>query len=367
VIEPAPKHTPLYDVHLALGARMVAFGGWEMPVWYEGIAAEHEAVRRRVGLFDVSHMGELVLHGRGALVFLRRMLTNDVFELVVDQAQYTLMPNAQGGTVDDLLAYRLSNDVFLLVVNAANIEKDRQWLDEHLPANVNLDDRSEDMALLALQGPLAPAVLAGLTRLPIWTLAHYHFIRGEVAGIQSLVSRTGYTGEDGFEIMCDGAEVEALWQALLEAGATHGIRPAGLGARDSLRLEAALPLYGHELDEETSALEAGLGRFVKLGKPDLMGLARFQREKATGLVRKLVGLRLADRGIPRQGYHILADGRIVGIVTSGTLSPTLGVPIGLGYVPPDLAAVGTALAVQVRGRAVPAEVVARPFYKRQAP
>jgi aminomethyltransferase len=358
------KHTPLHDVHRALGARIVAFGGWEMPVWYEGISAEHQAVRTRVGLFDVSHMGEFVIYGSGALAFLRRMLTNDAAALSPNQAHYTLMPNERGGTVDDLLLYRLAEDVFLTVVNAANIDKDRVWLESNLSGEVKLADRSPETALLALQGPLALSVLSELTALPLAEMGYYHFSRGEVAGAQALVSRTGYTGEDGFEIMIAAEDAVSVWTALMDRGTGYDIRPIGLGARDSLRLEAAMALYGHELDDDTSALEAGLGYFVKLDKPELMGLERLRREKAEGVPRKLVGLQGAGDGIPRQGYPIEADGQAIGVITSGTLSPTLGVPIAMGYVPPAYAAVDTALAVAVRGRLVPVTVVKRPFYRR---
>jgi aminomethyltransferase len=358
------KRTPLYARHLALGARMVEFGGWEMPVWYEGIAAEHAAVRGAAGLFDVSHMGELVVHGRGAEAFLRRALTNDVAQLAVDEAQYTLLPNAQGGTVDDLLAYRLGEEVYLLVVNAGNTPGDLAWLAARLaeepPGAARLDDRSADNGLVALQGPEAEALLAPNTELDLAGIAYYHFDRGEVAGVQALVSRTGYTGEDGFEIMTEAKDIAAVWDALVAAGA----RPAGLGARDSLRLEAAMPLYGHELDETVSALEAGLGRFVAAGKPALVGGERLARERSEGTARTLVGLLLEERVPPRQGYPILAAGESVGVVTSGTISPTLDQPIALGFVPPALKALGTALAVEVRGRAVPARVVRRPFYRR---
>lgn len=364
------KRTPLFENHKALDARLVEFGGWEMPVWYEGIPAEHEAVRRRVGLFDVSHMGELVVYGVKAEAALRRLLSNDVAELEIDEAHYTLLPNEQGGTVDDLLAYRLGPDVFLLVVNAGNIAEDRAWLQAHLghPRSAALDDHSDAKALVALQGPMAPAVLSGITRLPVWQMGYYRFARGTVAGLGALVSRTGYTGEDGFEIMVESDDAPALWEALLEAGAPHGIAPCGLGARDSLRLEAAMPLYGHELDAETSALEAGLKRFTKLDKSGLdgpqMGGERFQREREDGVSKKLVGLEVRERGIPRQGYPILYEGRPIGSVTSGTMSPTLGKAIALGYVPPEQGVLGTELEIEVRGRAVPATVVRRPFYRR---
>ena len=363
------KRTPLYEQHRAAGARLTDFGGWEMPTWYAGIKAEHEAVRTKVGLFDVSHMGEFVVYGADAERELRRLLTNDVAELDIDQAQYTLMPNAEGGTVDDLLAYRLGVDVYLLVVNAANIEKDFAWLESQLEGQVRIDDGSSDKALLALQGPLAPTVLSGLTRLPIWGMGYYHFARGEVDGAQVLVSRTGYTGEDGFEIMCEPEDAPGLWDALLAAGEAHGIQPCGLGARDSLRLESAMPLYGHELDDTISVVEAGLKRFVELEKPGLdvpmMGEARFRREVEEGLTRRLVGLEIEGRGIPRQGFAIHAQGEPVGVVTSGTMSPSLGKAIALGYVPPAHGKLGTELEIDVRGRAVPARTVRRPFYRRK--
>ena len=363
------KRTPLYEQHRAAGARLTDFGGWEMPTWYAGIKAEHEAVRTKVGLFDVSHMGEFVVYGVDAERELRRLLTNDVSELDLGQAQYTLMPNAEGGTVDDLLAYRLGADVFLLVVNAGNIDADRAWLESQFEGQVRLDDRSDDKALLALQGPMAPTVLSELTRMSIWGMDYYHFARGAVDGKQVLVSRTGYTGEDGFEIMCEPEDAPALWTALLDKGAAHGIQPCGLGARDSLRLESAMPLYGHELDPTVSVIEAGLKRFVELEKPGLdvpmMGEARFRREVAEGAARKLIGMEIEGRGIPRQGYTILAEGEPVGVVTSGTMSPTLDKGIALGYVPPAHGKLGTALEIDVRGRAVPARVVRRPFYRRK--
>jgi len=363
------KRTPLHAAHVALGARLVEFGGWEMPVWYEGILSEHEAVRTRVGLFDVSHMGELVVYGHAAEVGLQRLLTNDLSKLDADEAQYTLLPNEAGGTIDDLLAYRLADSVFLLVVNAANIDADREWLRAHLPAAASIDDHSGAKSLLALQGPLAPAVLSGVTRLPVWSMGYYRFARGTVAGAEALVSRTGYTGEDGFEIMVENEYAMAVWEALMTAGAEHGIAPAGLGARDSLRLEAAMPLYGHELDEETSAIEAGLKRFVSLDKPgssgDMVGGERLRRELEEGVSKKLVGIELSGPGVAREGYAITSEGRPVGRVTSGTRSPTLEKSIAMGYVDPEHGRLGTALEVDIRGRAVPATVVRRPFYRRE--
>jgi aminomethyltransferase len=318
-------------------------------------------------LFDVSHMGEFVIHGPDALANLRRLLTNDAASLETGQAHYTLIPNEAGGTVDDLLVYRLSEAAYLLVVNAANIGKDAAWLSSHLEGLAEFDDESDAKALIAVQGPLAPAVLSEVTRLPVWAMEYYHFKLGEVAGVPSLVSRTGYTGEDGFEVMTDAHEAPAVWAALLEAGEPHGIVPAGLGARDSLRIEASMPLYGHELDDETSPLEAGLGWFVKLDKPEMIGAERFRREKDEGVSRKMVCFELTGRGIPRQGYVVSSAGEAVGEVTSGLMSPTLDRAIGMGYVPPELAKAGTELEVDVRGRSVGARVVRRPFYKRDRP
>ncbi len=365
------KRTPLFETHQALGARMVEFGGWEMPVWYEGIQAEHQAVRQRVGLFDVSHMGQFVVYERDASAFLRRVLTNDVAELEPGQAQYSIMPNAEGGTVDDLLVYRLpdgkqDHPVFLLVVNAGNIDKDWDWLaaQRREREQVGMDDHSDSKGLVALQGPHAPMVLREITRLPVLQMPYYGFDRGEVAGVQAMVSRTGYTGEDGYEIMAEADEIETIWTALMEAGADRDIQPCGLGARDSLRIEASMPLYGHELDAEISAVEAGLGYFVELDKPEQVGGERLQREKQEGRARKLVCFRMTGRGIPRQGYPILVDGQEVGQVTSGLQSPTLGQAIGMGFIPSQAAGLGDAIEVRIRDRAVPAEIQRRPFYKR---
>jgi aminomethyltransferase len=343
---------------------MVEFAGWEMPVWYEGLVEEHRAVRSSLGLFDVSHLGEFLIHGPGALAFARRMFTNDAALLEPGQAQYTLMPNERGGTVDDLLIYRLGDERFLTVVNASNIDKDREWLRSNLTADAVLEDISDEKALLALQGPRAVEALAPLARVPLADMPYYHFRDGEVAGVPAMISRTGYTGEDGFEVMVASDAGPALWSELLVSGRPHGIKPAGLGARDSLRLEAAMPLYGHELDDETSALEAGLGYFVKLDKPEMMGLERLRREKAEGVSRRLIGLVCTERGIARQGYAILFGGDSAGTVTSGTMSPTLDQPIAMGYVRPDLATVGTSIQVDIRGRPVGASVVKRPFYRR---
>jgi aminomethyltransferase len=362
------KRTPLFDEHRALGARLVEFGGWEMPVQYSGILDEHRAVRERAGLFDVSHMGEFHVEGPGALDLLQRLVPNDVARLQLNQALYTQICRPDGGTLDDLLIYRLGDDRYMTVVNASTTGNDWEWFRRHAEAQpgVTLTDVSAETGLIALQGPLAAAILQPLApATALDGIAYYHCARGEVASIPAIVSRTGYTGEDGFELYCAVGEAPRLWRALLEAGAPHGLRPAGLGARDTLRLEAGFCLYGHELTEAITPLEAGLGWSVKLDKgPDFVGREALAREKREGLPRKLVGVELRERGVPRAEYAILRDGAPVGALTSGTLSPTLNRAIGLGYMPPAHAALGTEVAVEIRGKAVPAAVVKLPFYRR---
>lgn len=360
----ALKRTPLYERHAQLGARLVEFGGWEMPVQYTGILEEHRAVREQAGLFDVCHMGEIRITGTGAVEFLRRMLTNDPETLAAGQAQYTLMCNPNGGTIDDLLTYRLGEEEYLLVVNASNTDKDYVWLADHADTNVQVRNISDNKGLVALQGPAAEAILQPLTEVDLSALSYYHITDGEVDDISALVSRTGYTGEDGFEIMVNAGHVGGLWDTLLEAGEEHGLVPAGLGARDTLRLEAAMPLYGHELDEDINPLEAGLGYFVKLDKPDFIGRDALAETKKQGLDCKLIGFQVIERGIARQGYEIQHDGETVGEVTSGTYAPYLEKVIGMGFVPPDLTEPGTRIEIAIRGRPVEAEVVKRPFYKR---
>ncbi len=361
----ALKRTPLFQRHQELGARLVEFGGWEMPVQYTGILDEHRAVRERAGLFDVCHMGEIRVTGANALPFLRRMLTNDPAMLAVGQAQYTLMCRPHGGVVDDLIAYRLGDEEYLLIVNASNTDKDYEWLAEHAGPGANVENISDASGLLALQGPEAQAVLQLLTDVDLSAVKYYHATRGEVAGIQGLISRTGYTGEDGFELMVDADWVGELWDTLLEAGEDRGLVPAGLGARDTLRLEAAMPLYGHELEEDINPLEAGLGYFVKLDKPDFIGREALIKAKEEGLKRKLIGFRMIGRGIARQGYPIQHDGETVGQVTSGTYAPYLEQAIGMGFVTPELSEPGTRIEIAIRKRSVEAEIVQRPFYKRK--
>jgi glycine cleavage system T protein (aminomethyltransferase) len=364
---PRLKRTPLYDEHRALGARLVEFSGWEMPVQYSGILDEHRAVRERAGLFDVCHMGEFHIEGPGALDFLQGLVPNNVARLADGQALYTQICNEQAGTLDDLLIYRLADARYMAVVNAGTMESDWAWFSKQAAghADMTLSNDSDTTGLIALQGPRALEILQPLTATELGAIAYYHFAEGTVAGISCLISRTGYTGEDGFELYCASGDVVTLWRALLEAGAPHGLIPAGLGARDTLRLEAGYCLYGHELNEQISPLEAGLGWSVKLEKGhDFIGREALLAQKQQGLPRKLVGIELRDRGVPRADYVILRDGKPIGALTSGTVGPTLGKAIGMGYVSPENAAPGTEIAIDIRGKAVPAAIVPLPFYKR---
>jgi aminomethyltransferase len=361
------KRTPLFEQHRQLGARLVEFGGWKMPVQYSGILEEHAAVRQRAGLFDVSHMGEFRVEGAGALDLLQSWVPNNVARLAINQALYTQICRPDGGTLDDLIIYRLGDERYMVVVNAGTADKDWAWLGEHAAgkAGFTFANESAETGLLALQGPLAEHILQPLTDTPLGEIGFYHCAPGVVAGIPALISRTGYTGEDGFELYVAAAETPAMWQALLDAGAPHGLLPAGLGARDTLRLEAGYCLYDHELTEQITPLEAGLGWTVKLDKGvDFVGREALAREKQEGLRRKLVGIELRDRGVARAGYAIVQGGERIGEVTSGTHSPTLQRPIALGYVPPEHAAPGTEIAIEIRGKAVPAAIVPLPFYRR---
>lgn len=362
----ALKRTPFYPLYAAYpDARCIDFGGWELPVQFTGIQKEHEAVRTRAGLFDVSHMGEFYVTGAGAEAFLQRMTTNDVTRLGDGQAQYTLLCNPEGGTVDDLLVYRLGEERYLLVVNASNIGKDFEWLRSHLEGGIQLENRSDDTVLLALQGPLAEQILSAVTDTDLQALKPFHFVeRAAVCGTEVLLSRTGYTGEDGFELYAPVQAAQALWNGLLEAGEPLGLTPAGLGARDTLRFEAKLPLYGQELSPTISPLEAGLGIFVKLDKGDFIGREALAKQKEAGVPRKLVGLEMIDRGIPRPHYPVYADGVRIGEVTTGTQSPTLKRNLGLALVDAAYAAIGTKLSVDIRGKQLQAEVVKAPFYKK---
>jgi aminomethyltransferase len=357
--------TPLYDTHRKAGARLVEFAGWEMPVQYAGVLAEHEAVRNRVGLFDVSHMGEVVFRGPRALEALNRLFTNDLTRVVDGQAQYGCLCREDGGIVDDVVVYRRAVDDLLVCVNAANRKKDHDWLAAGGASGAEVRDESDEWAQLALQGPLAAQLLQRLTNANLSALRSYRFARGEVVGIPCLVARTGYTGEDGFEIFCPPGEAARIWDELMEAGRHEKIAPCGLGARDSLRLEMAYRLYGSDMDERNTPLEAGLGWVVKLGKAEFVGRDAILGQKEHGVARKLVGFVLTDPGIARHGYPVLQGGNRVGEVTSGTRSPTLGSSIGLAYVPPALAAEGSTFTVEIRGRPTAARAVKTPFYTRR--
>jgi aminomethyltransferase len=356
------RRTPLYDAHRALGARMVDFAGWEMPVQYTGIIDEHTAVRTRAGLFDVSHMGEIDVRGAGALAACQYATANDVGRLRDGQAQYTLLLTPAGGIVDDVILHRRTAEHFFFCVNASNRARDLVHLQEYV-RGAEVIDRSDDYALLALQGPRASAILARLTAVELARIARFAFADGAVAGRDATLAHTGYTGEDGWEIYCAPDDAAALWQAILDAGRPERISPAGLGARDTLRLEAALPLYGHELSEATNPFEARLAWGVRMEKGDFVGRSALETQRQRGLQRCLVGVELREAGVPRAGYRLLREGRAVGEVTSGTKSPTLGKGIALGYVERAASDVGTALAVEIRGRGVAAQVVRVPFYR----
>jgi aminomethyltransferase len=334
-----------------------------MPVQYTSIVEEHRAVREAAGLFDVSHMGQIQLEGSGAVAAAERLLTRPVASLASGRVRYALLCNEEGGVVDDVTVYRLADDALFLCVNAANVEKDYRWIARHAPAEASVRNMSDTTSLLALQGPAGVEVLTQVSSPRAAELRRYGFDRLELAGCNALVSRTGYTGSDGFEIYLEADDTERVFAALLREGQNAGLVPAGLGARDTLRLEAAMPLYGHELDETTSPLEAGLGRFVKLEAGGFIGAEAIARRRGAGLRRSLVGFELEGRGVARAGYDIARDGRKVGRVTSGAPSPTLGKSIGLAYVPPELAAPGTPLDIVIRGRGVPARVVETPFVK----
>lgn len=361
------KRTPLYEQHRALGARLVEFGGWEMPVQYTSILDEHRAVRTHAGLFDVSHMGEFKVEGPGALDFLQHLVPNDVSKLVVHQALYTQLIRPNAGTIDDLLIYKLADEHYMLVVNAANIEKDFAWVEEQAKnfKNVHVYNQSDTTALLALQGPDAQKILQPMTDIDLSTIRYYYSHPAVVDGVNCIVSRTGYTGEDGFEIYCAPIDAVKLWNDILTAGKDQGLLPAGLGARDTLRLEAGYCLYGHELDDQTNPLEAALGWTVKLNKGDFIGRDVLQRIKEEGPKRKLVGIEMVDRGVPRGGYTIYSDDKPIGVLTSGAPSPTLGKNIGMGYVDAQYATPGQPVQIDIRGKRTAAQIVALPFYKRQ--
>ncbi|MBK7972397.1 MAG: glycine cleavage system aminomethyltransferase GcvT [Deltaproteobacteria bacterium] len=355
------QRTPLAERHVALGARMVPFAGWDMPVQYTGIIDEHKAVRAAAGLFDIAHMGVVEVTGPGAVTTLEWLTTNHVAKLEVGRAHYSLLCREDGGILDDLIIYRAGEELFLVVVNASNRAKDFEWMITHVPAGGARPVARDDLALLALQGPNAAKILAKLTPADVDGVPYFGVAECVVAGRAMRIARTGYTGEDGFELFAEAAHLGTLWDTLLDAGADLGLKPIGLGARDTLRLEMGYSLYGHELTESTLPLEAGVGWVVKPAKGDFLGRAAIEAARATGLARKMGGLELTERGVPRSDYPIVADGKPVGIVTSGTSSPSLGKGIAMGYVDLAHAEVGRALGIEVRGKPLAAKVVKLPF------
>ena len=364
------QRTSLYPLYAPAGAKVIDFGGWELPVQFSSIIQEHEAVRNRAGLFDVSHMGEVLVDGDDALQFLQKVTTNDVAALRIGQAQYSLMCYPDGGVVDDLLVYRLAEQSYMLVINAANIEKDVQWLQQHQVGDVQLRNISEETAMLALQGPAAERILQRLATASLQTLPSFHFLADVELqadeSLRALISRTGYTGEDGFELYVKRDDAALLWQLLVKAGAAEEMVLAGLGARDTLRFEAKLPLYGQELSSTITPLEAGLGYFVKLNKEsNFIGKQALAEQKVSGVPRKLVGIEMLERGIPRTGYAVYVGEQKIGEVTTGTQSPTLKKNVGLALIASQYAELGSQVSVEIRGKQVQAVVVKAPFYKRK--
>ncbi|MBD2258484.1 glycine cleavage system aminomethyltransferase GcvT [Pseudanabaena sp. FACHB-2040] len=363
------SQTPLHSAHQQLKARMMPFAGWDMPVQYLGIKQEHQAVRQQVGMFDISHMGKFMLQGPDVLEQMQRLVPSDLSPLIPGKAQYTVLLNPQGGIVDDLILYLLPESAngdqrLFTIINAATTDKDKSWLQSHLTETVTLQDLSREQALVAVQGPEAATQLQPFVKEDLSKVGRYEHLEGTLLGQPAFLARTGYTGEDGFEIMLPIAAAQALWTALLEIGVT----PCGLGARDTLRLEAAMPLYGQDISDGTTPLEAGLGWLVHLDrKGDFIGRTVLEQQKAHGVSRRLVGLQMSGRNIARHDYPVLQDGNLVGQITSGTLGPTLGYPVALAYISAALAKVGQALEVEIRGKAYPATVVKRPFYRSSRP
>jgi aminomethyltransferase len=359
---PTLRRTPLYEKHVALGAKIVPFAGYEMPIQYEGIVAEHRAVRSAAGLFDLSHMGEFLFQGRGAGALVDRLVSSDIAGLEVHQARYGLLTNERGTIVDDVIVYRTADSEYLMVVNAANIAKDRAHVLAHLSKDVVFDDRSLETALIAIQGPRAAQILETNTHTDLRDIPSFGVTGAQVGGASATLARTGYTGEDGFEVFVPNPQATRVWDFLLEAGKGLGLRPIGLGARDTLRLEARFSLYGNEIDETTDPIEAGLGWTCKLDK-DFVGRNQIAAKKAQGPSRKIAGL-VVEGGVARHGHEVASGGEVVGRVTSGTYGPTVEKNIALAYVPTALSKVGTALAVRIRDKDVPATVVKTPFYRR---
>jgi aminomethyltransferase len=359
------KNTALSHVHEKLGAKMVPFAGYNMPVQYEGVNAEHEVVRNAVGVFDVSHMGEFLISGSTAIDLIQKVSSNDATVLEVGKAQYSCMPNNDGGIVDDLIIYKIKEEQYLLVVNASNIDKDWNWISQHNTFGAEMKNISEEYSLLAIQGPKAVEAMQSLTSIDLSAIKYYHFEVADFAGAEHvIISATGYTGSGGFEIYCKNTEVEQIWNKVFEAGKEFGIKPAGLAARDTLRLEMGFCLYGNDINDTTSPLEAGLGWITKFSK-NFVNSDNLKAQKEAGVSKKLVGFEMIDRGIPRHDYEIVdANGNIIGIVTSGTQAPSLGKAIGLGYVTTELSAPDSEIFIRIRNKDVAAKVVKLPFYKK---
>ena len=363
------KETPLTQEHIKLGARMMSFAGYNMPVSYSSINEEHMTVRNNVGLFDVSHMGQFFITGPEAFDLIQKISSNDASKLVVGQAQYACFPNADGGIVDDFIAYKLADDQYMLVVNAANIDKDLEWITAANNFDCTIEDRSDSYALLALQGPKAAEVLAKMTDVQVDQIPYYYFATGTVCGKGNvIISATGYTGSGGFELYLDNQDAVEVWNTLLESGKEEGIMPVGLGARDTLRLEMCYCLYGNDIDDTTSPIEAGLGWITKTKKEaDFFSKDIFIKQRAEGVTRKLVAFTVDDRRVPRHGYDIVnEEGESIGTVTSGTMSPCLEIPIGMGYVNKENAKVGDNIGIQIRNKVLKATVIKGPFYKNKA-
>jgi aminomethyltransferase len=358
------KQTPFHSIHRQLGAKMVPFGGYEMPVQYTSIIEEHKAVRTAVGVFDVSHMGEFVVKGKNAQAFLQLVTVNDVAKLVPGEAQYSAMCYDDAGIVDDLLVYKIGEEHFMVVVNASNAEKDFEWMRKHLMPDVDLRNESDTTALLAVQGPKSQTVIQKLTSFDVKSIPYYRFKEVSVAGVDMLLSRTGYTGELGYEIYFSPSYAENVWNSLFKAGKDCGITPIGLGARDTLRLEMGYCLYGNDIDQTTNTLEAGLGWITKLKKGDFVGRPVLEKVKADGVKRKLVGIDIEEKAIARHGYAIHSNGTLVGSVTSGTFSPTLERGIAMGYVDAAHCADGSPVRIDVRGKEVKGKITALPFLKK---
>ena len=359
------KQVTLNDLHISLGAKMVPFAGFNMPVQYEGVNVEHETVRNAVGVFDVSHMGEFFFSGENALALIQKLTTNDLSVIEIGKAQYNCIPNGKGGIVDDLIIYRMEENKYMLVVNASNIEKDWNWFSQNNDLGVEMTNASDEYSLLAIQGPKAVEAMQALSPIDLAGINYYNFVVGEFAGVQDvIISATGYTGSGGFEIYVKNEDVKAVWDKVFEAGASFGIKPIGLAARDTLRLEMGFCLYGNDIDDTTSPLEAGLGWITKLTK-EFTDSEFLKKQKEEGVTRKLVAFEMIDRGIPRHDYEITdGQGNVIGKVTSGTMSPSMKLGIGLGYVPTELSKLDSEIFIKVRDKELKAKVVKAPFYKK---